>query len=199
MIKEVSGYSEKQRAKLKKHNIDFVFQNFNLIDELNVFENIELPLVYLGMSSSGGKERLNEVMELMKISHRAKHFPFPFSGGQQQRVAVARAVVAKPALILADEPTGNLDSAYGEEVMGASAGNIVSLLSTEFSKLVLIANVIAWPLAWFALDKWLDNFAYQTTISWWIFALAGLIAFATIAWQAWKVALTNPVNALKYE
>lgn len=113
----VSGYSEKQRAKLRKNNIGFVFQNFNLIDELNVFENVELPLIYLGISSKERKTLVNEALERMQIAHRAKHFPLQLSGGQQQRVAVARAVVAKPKLILADEPTGNLDSAHGEEVM----------------------------------------------------------------------------------
>jgi putative ABC transport system ATP-binding protein len=114
---DVSGFSEKQRANIRKANIGFVFQNFNLIDELNVFENIELPLIYLGMPSALRKFKVNEAMETMEISHRAKHFPLQLSGGQQQRVAVARAVVAKPGLILADEPTGNLDSAHGEEVM----------------------------------------------------------------------------------
>ena len=114
---EVSGFSEKQRARMRKHNIGFVFQNFNLIDELNVFENVELPLIYLGINASDRKQRVEEVLEKMQIAHRKKHFPLQLSGGQQQRVAVARAVVAKPSLILADEPTGNLDSAHGEEVM----------------------------------------------------------------------------------
>jgi len=120
--KEVANFSEKQRANLRKHNIGFVFQNFNLIDELNVFENIELPLIYLGYSSSERKKRVEEVLEQMQIAHRKKHFPLQLSGGQQQRVAVARAVVAKPHLILADEPTGNLDSAHGEEVMNLLSG-----------------------------------------------------------------------------
>lgn len=115
--REVSGYSEKQRASLRKHNIGFVFQNFNLIDELNVFENVELPLIYLGYKSSERKEKVEAALEQMQILHRKKHFPLQLSGGQQQRVAVARAVVANPKLILADEPTGNLDSAHGEEVM----------------------------------------------------------------------------------
>ncbi|MCD4679544.1 MAG: ABC transporter ATP-binding protein [Bacteroidales bacterium] len=117
MDNEVSGFSEKQRAKLRKHNIGFVFQNFNLIDELNVFENVELPLIYLGISHSERKKRVEEILEKMQIIHRKKHFPLQLSGGQQQRVAVARAVIARPKLILADEPTGNLDSAHGEEVM----------------------------------------------------------------------------------
>lgn len=114
---EVSNFSERQRANLRKHNIGFVFQSFNLIDELTVFENIELPLLYLGFASSDRKKRVDEVMEHMQISHRRNHFPQQLSGGQQQRVAVGRAVVAKPKLILADEPTGNLDSAHGDEVM----------------------------------------------------------------------------------
>jgi len=117
MDNEVSGFSEKKRAKLRKHNIGFVFQNFNLIDELNVFENVELPLIYLGISHSERKKRVEEILEKMQIIHRKKHFPLQLSGGQQQRVAVARAVIARPKLILADEPTGNLDSAHGEEVM----------------------------------------------------------------------------------
>ena len=114
---EVAGYNERQRANLRKHNIGFVFQSFNLIDELTVYENVELPLLYLGVSSSERKERVNDVLEYMAIKHRETHFPQQLSGGQQQRVAVARAVVSRPKLILADEPTGNLDSAHGGEVM----------------------------------------------------------------------------------
>lgn len=114
---EVSRYSERQRANLRKSNIGFVFQSFNLIDELTVFENVELPLLYLGVSGSDRKRRVEEVLEQMQIMHRRNHFPQQLSGGQQQRVAVGRAVVANPKLILADEPTGNLDSAHGEEVM----------------------------------------------------------------------------------
>jgi len=117
MGEEVAGYSERQRANLRKNNIGFVFQSFNLIDELTVYENAELPLLYLGYSASERKKRVTEVLEKMEIIARKNHFPQQLSGGQQQRVAVARAIVARPKLILADEPTGNLDSAHGEEVM----------------------------------------------------------------------------------
>lgn len=114
---EVSGYNERKRAELRKHNIGFVFQSFNLIDELTVFENVELPLIYTGIKTAERKKRVEEVLEKMQIMHRRNHFPQQLSGGQQQRVAVARAVVTKPKLILADEPTGNLDSKNGNEVM----------------------------------------------------------------------------------
>lgn len=114
---EVAGYNERKRAELRKHNIGFVFQSFNLIDELTVYENVELPLIYTGVKSAERKRRVEEVLEKMKIMHRRKHFPQQLSGGQQQRVAVARAVVNNPKLILADEPTGNLDSKNGNEVM----------------------------------------------------------------------------------
>jgi putative ABC transport system ATP-binding protein len=115
--KEVIHYNERKRAQIRKHNIGFVFQSFNLIDELTVFENVELPLIYLGLNKSERKKKVHEVLEKMQIMHRRKHFPQQLSGGQQQRVAVARAVVNDPALILADEPTGNLDSRNGIEVM----------------------------------------------------------------------------------
>ncbi|MET4081813.1 putative ABC transport system ATP-binding protein [Pedobacter sp. UYEF25] len=114
---EVAGYNERQRANLRKHNIGFVFQSFNLIDELTVFENVELPLIYTKVPAAERKKRVEEVLDKMQIMHRRNHFPQQLSGGQQQRVAVARAVVNHPKLILADEPTGNLDSSNGNEVM----------------------------------------------------------------------------------
>jgi len=113
----IARYSEAKLSQIRKHNIGFIFQSFNLIDELNVFENIELALLYHDISSAERKQRVQAVIEKMEIQHRAKHMPSQLSGGQQQRVAVARAVVANPKLILADEPTGNLDSARGQEVM----------------------------------------------------------------------------------
>ena len=114
---EVGHLKEKERTQVRKGNIGFVFQSFNLIDELNVFENIELPLTYLKIPADERKRRVNEIMQRMNISHRAKHYPQQLSGGQQQRVAIARAVVSGPKIILADEPTGNLDSKNGQEVM----------------------------------------------------------------------------------
>lgn len=114
---EVSGYSERKRAQIRKHNIGFVFQSFNLIDELTVFENVELPLIYTGVKPAERKAKVHSVLEKMQIMHRRNHFPQQLSGGQQQRVAVARAVVNNPKIILADEPTGNLDSSNGNEVM----------------------------------------------------------------------------------
>jgi len=117
MNQEVAKFSEKQRASLRKKNIGFVFQSFNLIDELTVFENVELPLLYLKVSPTERKKKVNDVLERMQLIPRKTHFPQQLSGGQQQRVAVARAIVGDPKIILADEPTGNLDSVHGDEVM----------------------------------------------------------------------------------
>ena len=132
---EVSRYTEAQRTKLRKGIIGFVFQSFNLIDELNVYENIELPLLYMGVSAAERKKKVQEAMERMAIVPRAKHFPQQLSGGQQQRVAIARAVVANPKLILADEPTGNLDSKNGQEVM-----NLLSELNKEGTTIVMVTH-----------------------------------------------------------
>ncbi|MBR3615155.1 MAG: ABC transporter ATP-binding protein [Bacteroidaceae bacterium] len=115
--KEVGNLREKERTQFRKGNLGFVFQSFNLIDEMTVFENVELPLVYMGVKASERKQRVNDILERMNISHRAGHFPQQLSGGQQQRVAIARAVISNPKLVLADEPTGNLDSKNGQEVM----------------------------------------------------------------------------------
>ena len=130
---EVSRYTEAQRTKLRKGIIGFVFQSFNLIDELNVYENIELPLLYMGVSAAERKKKVQEAMERMAIVHREKHFPQQLSGGQQQRVAIA--VVANPKLILADEPTGNLDSKNGQEVM-----NLLSELNKEGTTIVMVTH-----------------------------------------------------------
>ena len=114
---QVGDLREKDRTQFRKGNLGFVFQSFNLIDEMTVFENVELPLVYMGVKASERKRRVEEILERMNISHRASHFPQQLSGGQQQRVAIARAVISNPKLVLADEPTGNLDSKNGKEVM----------------------------------------------------------------------------------
>jgi len=132
---EVSKFNERRRTNLRKSNIGFIFQSFNLIDELTVYENVELPLLYLKMSSSERKKRVESVLDRMKIAHRRKHFPQQLSGGQQQRVAVARAVVTKPKLILADEPTGNLDSANGEEVM-----DLLTQLNEEGTTILMVTH-----------------------------------------------------------
>lgn len=132
---EVSGYSERQRANLRKENIGFVFQSFNLIDELTVYENVELPLIYTKLPAAERKSKVELVLEKMDMAHRAKHFPQQLSGGQQQRVAVARAIVNQPNLILADEPTGNLDSEHGEEVM-----KILTSLNDEGTTIVMVTH-----------------------------------------------------------
>ncbi len=133
--KEVSKYSERQRAALRKENIGFVFQSFNLIDELTVYENVELPLLYLGLSASERKKRVHEVLQKMEIMHRQNHFPQQLSGGQQQRVAVSRAIVGNPKIILADEPTGNLDSSHGDEVM-----NLLTALNEQGTTIVMVTH-----------------------------------------------------------
>ena len=132
---EVSKYPERKRAEVRKKYIGFVFQSFNLIDELTVFENVELPLVYSGISSSDRKKKVEEALERMNIGHRRNHFPQQLSGGQQQRVAVARAVVHDPLLILADEPTGNLDSTNGNEVM-----TLLTALNNAGTTIVMVTH-----------------------------------------------------------
>ncbi len=132
---EVGHLKEKQRTQVRKGNIGFVFQSFNLIDELNVYENVELPLIYLKKKAGEKKELVNHILDRMNISHRAKHFPQQLSGGQQQRVAIARAVVAGPKLILADEPTGNLDSKNGAEVM-----NLLTELNQEGTTIIMVTH-----------------------------------------------------------
>lgn len=132
---EVSKLKEKDRTDFRKGNIGFVFQSFNLIDELNVYDNVELPLLYLKMKASDRAKKVNDVLNRMKIGHRAKHYPQQLSGGQQQRVAIARAVVANPGLILADEPTGNLDTKNGMEVM-----NLLSELNQEGATIIMVTH-----------------------------------------------------------
>lgn len=132
---EMSQLREKDRTKFRKGNIGFVFQSFNLIDELNVYENVELPLKYLNISASERKARVTAMLKRMNISHRAQHYPQQLSGGQQQRVAIARAVVANPKLILADEPTGNLDSRNGKEVM-----DLLCELNKEGTTIVMVTH-----------------------------------------------------------
>ena len=132
---DVSKFSEAERTNLRKGVIGFVFQSFNLIDELNVYENIELPLLYMGVPKEERKRRVEEAMQRMDIAHRVKHFPQQLSGGQQQRVAIARAVVANPKLILADEPTGNLDSKNGKEVM-----DLLTQLNKEGTTVVMVTH-----------------------------------------------------------
>ncbi len=132
---EVGHYTERQRAGLRKGAIGFIFQSFNLIDELNVYENVELPLLYLKISASERKRKVEQVLEQMSIMHRRRHFPQQLSGGQQQRVAIARAVITRPQLILADEPTGNLDSKNGEEVM-----KLLSELNTAGTTIAMVTH-----------------------------------------------------------
>jgi putative ABC transport system ATP-binding protein len=149
---EVANLKEKDRTIFRKGNIGFVFQSFNLIDELNVFENVELPLIYLKMKTSERKKRVEDVLERMKIGHRAKHFPQQLSGGQQQRVAIARAVVANPKLILADEPTGNLDSKNGIEVI-----NLLTELNKEGTTIITEMQVMLTELLICSTDRSLQR------------------------------------------
>lgn len=135
MCKEVGSLKENERTKYRKGNIGFVFQSFNLIDELNVYENVELPLIYMKIGTRQRKELVNNILKRMAISHRAGHFPSQLSGGQQQRVAIARAVVSSPKLILADEPTGNLDSKNGAEVMA-----LLTELNQEGTTIIMVTH-----------------------------------------------------------
>jgi putative ABC transport system ATP-binding protein len=133
--REMTVLNEKQRSNVRKNNIGFVFQSFNLIDELSVFENVELPLIYLKVGSSERKKRVEVMLERMGIAHRSGHYPQQLSGGQQQRVAVARALIAEPSMILADEPTGNLDSHHGNEVM-----DLLSDLHRQGTTIVMVTH-----------------------------------------------------------
>ena len=135
MDQEVSRYSENDRTDLRNGNLGFVFQSFNLIDELTVFENVELPLLYAGVSTRERVKRVNEALERMQIAHRTEHYPQQLSGGQQQRVAIARAIVTNPRIILADEPTGNLDSKNGAEVM-----NLLKELNHDGATVVMVTH-----------------------------------------------------------
>ncbi|MBT3242905.1 MAG: ABC transporter ATP-binding protein [Bacteroidetes bacterium] len=132
---DITRYKEKDRTQFRKGNIGFIFQSFNLIDQINIYDNVELPLMYMKMKASERRKRIDEVLKRMKIGHRARHFPQQLSGGQQQRVAIARAVVAGPKLILADEPTGNLDSKNGIEVM-----NLLSDLNQEGTTILMVTH-----------------------------------------------------------
>ena len=133
--RDVSTLKEDERTELRKGCIGFVFQSFNLIDELNVYENVELPLLYMGVASKERKQRIMDVLRRVNMSHRSKHFPNQLSGGQQQRAAIARAVISRPKLILADEPTGNLDSTNGLEVM-----NLLAKLHEEGTTIVMVTH-----------------------------------------------------------
>jgi putative ABC transport system ATP-binding protein len=132
---EVSQYTENSRTDLRNGNIGFVFQSFNLIDELTVFENVELPLLYAGVSVKERVERVNATLDRMQIAHRSEHFPQQLSGGQQQRVAIARAIVTNPHIVLADEPTGNLDSVNGNDVM-----NLLTELNRKGTTVVMVTH-----------------------------------------------------------
>ncbi|HVN56972.1 MAG TPA: ABC transporter ATP-binding protein [Bacteroidales bacterium] len=132
---EVTGFSERESANLRKGNIGFIFQSFNLIDELNVYENVELPLIALNVPLSNRRNMVGEILEFMSMGHRKNHFPRQLSGGQQQRVAIARALITRPKLILADEPTGNLDSSNGEQVM-----QMLEQMNSEGTTIVMVTH-----------------------------------------------------------
>jgi putative ABC transport system ATP-binding protein len=131
----VALYNEKKRSRLRKQKIGFIFQNFNLIDELTVFENVELPLLYLNQTQKDRHEKVIQVLEQLEMVHRRNHFPLQLSGGQQQRVAISRAVIANPSMILADEPTGNLDSSKGEDVM-----NLLTTLNEKGTTIIMVTH-----------------------------------------------------------
>lgn len=133
--KEVSKLSELKRTRIRRGNIGFVFQSYNLIEELSVYHNVELPLLYMGVSATERRKRVSEVLEKVKMTHRRKNYPRQLSGGQQQRVAIARAVISSPKLILADEPTGNLDSVNGEEIM-----NLLTQLNNDGTTIVMVTH-----------------------------------------------------------
>lgn len=132
---DVKNLTEKNRVKLRKSNIGFIFQNFNLLDELTVFENIELPLVYLGLKTNERRERVNYILDQIALGHRMDHFPHQLSGGQQQKVAIGRAIVSKPRILLADEPTGNLDTKQGNEIM-----EVLSSLNESGTTVVMVTH-----------------------------------------------------------
>ena len=132
---EISGFNEKQRTNLRKGNIGFIFQSFNLIDDLNIYENVELPLLALGEPKSQRRKKVEEILEKMRIGHRKNHFPKQLSGGQQQRAAIARALITRPKIILADEPTGNLDSTNGEQVM-----QLLEELNTTGTTIIMVTH-----------------------------------------------------------
>ena len=164
MGEEVGGLKEKERTHVRKGKLGFVFQSFNLIDELNVYENVELPLTYLGFKASERRRMVEDILKRMNISHRAKHFPQQLSGGQQQRVAIARAVVTNPKLILADEPTGNLDSKNGAEVMNLLTELNKGRALLRYSKYAHAVMYVCYNrfvsyllLIWFMLSHWLPR------------------------------------------
>jgi putative ABC transport system ATP-binding protein len=132
---DVAGMSEKEKVRLRKQQVGFVFQNFNLLEELSVYENIELPLVYLGIKGQERKQRVGHVLDQINMAHRKDHYPYQLSGGQQQRVAVGRAIITRPRLLLADEPTGNLDTVHGNEIM-----EMLTALNTQGTTIVMVTH-----------------------------------------------------------